>query len=283
MFISTQPTAAKLWGDEKKMTFFRMMKMDFRRMFLSGKFYFAMAGTMFVTLLNISQEAAHAWNDTSLWYLVKSSHGLGAFFGVFSVLAVLPFALSYWEDRRNHYLCFVETRAGKTAYCWSHLCVTFLGAFLCIFLGMTAAYSLLLLKMPMLRASDAESLLYEIEMGDGKRNFLILSRTFPQMYFIASIAADAVRYAFLAVTVFAASGKIKNLFVLASLPILLEYVSLILADSLGLPRWMRWYAFNGTRIDTLSDFLGISGYFLILAFLIGVVFWLLMRRRELDG
>ena len=83
MFISTQPTAAKLWGDEKKMTFFRMMKMDFRRMFLSGKFYFAMAGTMFVTLLNISQEAAHAWNDTSLWYLVKSSHGLGAFFGVF--------------------------------------------------------------------------------------------------------------------------------------------------------------------------------------------------------
>ena len=110
---------------------------------------------------------------------------------MFSVLAVLPFALSYWEDRRNHYLCFVETRAGKTTYCWSHLCVTFLGAFLCIFLGMTAAYSLLLLKMPMLRASDAESLLYEIEMGDGKRNFLILSRTFPQMYFIASIAADA--------------------------------------------------------------------------------------------
>ena len=41
-------------------------------MFLSGKFYFAMAGTMFVTLLNISQEAAHAGNDTSLWYLVKS-------------------------------------------------------------------------------------------------------------------------------------------------------------------------------------------------------------------
>ena len=103
------------------------------------------------------------------------------------------------------------------------------------------------------------------------------------MYFIASIAADAVRYAFLAVTVFAASGKIKNLFVLASLPILLEYVSQILADSLGLPRWMRWYTFNGTSIDTLSDFLGISGYFLILAFLIGVVFWLLMRRRELDG
>ena len=251
-------------------------------MFLSGKFYFAMAGTMLVTLLNISQEAAHSWNDTSLYYLVKSSHGLGAFFGLFSVLAVLPFALSYWEDRRNHYLCFLETRAGKTTYCWSHLAVTFLGAFLCIFLGMTAAYSLLLLKIPMLRTSDVESLLYGIE-GNGEKNYLILSKTFPQMYFIASIAVDAARYAFLAVLVFAASGKIKNLFVLASLPILLEYVSLILADSLGLPRWMRWYNFNGTSIDTLSDFLWILGYFLILSFLIGFIFWLLMRRRELDG
>ena len=39
------------------MNFFRMIKMDFKRMFLSGKFYFAIAGAILVTVLNISQEA----------------------------------------------------------------------------------------------------------------------------------------------------------------------------------------------------------------------------------
>ena len=77
------------------------MKMDFRRMFLSGKFYFAMAGTMFVTLLNISQEAAHAWNDTSLGYLVKSSHGLGAFFGnCFEHIEISLLRQQSWDKMR---------------------------------------------------------------------------------------------------------------------------------------------------------------------------------------
>ena len=45
------------------MSFFRMIKMDFKRMFLSGKFYFAIAGAMLVTVLNISQEAMQSrWN-----------------------------------------------------------------------------------------------------------------------------------------------------------------------------------------------------------------------------
>ena len=45
------------------MNFFRMIKMDFTRMLLSGKFYFAIAGAMLVTVLNISQEAMQSrWN-----------------------------------------------------------------------------------------------------------------------------------------------------------------------------------------------------------------------------
>ena len=102
------------------MKFFRMIKMDFKRMFLSGKFYFAIAGAMLVTVLNISQEAMQSRWNVSVYYLVVSSHGVGAFFEVFSVLAVLPFALSYWEDSRNGYLRCIETRIGRTAYCWSH-------------------------------------------------------------------------------------------------------------------------------------------------------------------
>ena len=107
------------------MNFFRMIKMDFKRMFLSGKFYFAIAGAILVTVLNISQEAMQSRWNVSVYYLVVSSHGVGAFFEVFSVLAVLPFALSYWEDSRNGYLRCIETRIGRTAYCWSHLVVAF--------------------------------------------------------------------------------------------------------------------------------------------------------------
>lgn len=123
------------------MNFFRMIKMDFKRMFLSGKFYFAIAGAMLVTVLNISQEAMQSRWSASVYYLVVSSHGVGAFFEVLSVLAVLPFALSYWEDSRNGYLRCIETRIGRTAYCWSHLVVAFFGSVISIFLGMAVVYA----------------------------------------------------------------------------------------------------------------------------------------------
>ena len=52
------------------MNFFRMIKMDFTRMLLSGKFYFAIAGAMLVTVLNISQEAMQSrWNVSYITWL----------------------------------------------------------------------------------------------------------------------------------------------------------------------------------------------------------------------
>lgn len=65
------------------MSFFRMIKMDFKRMFLSGKFYFAIAGAMLVTVLNISQEAMQSRWNASVYYLVVSSHGVGHFLKCF--------------------------------------------------------------------------------------------------------------------------------------------------------------------------------------------------------
>ena len=108
--------------------------MDFKECFIR-KFYFAIAGAILVTVLNISQEAMQSRWNVSVYYLVVSSHGVGAFFEVFSVLAVLPFALSYWEDSRNGYLRCIETRIGRTAYCWSHLVVAFFGSVISSFSG----------------------------------------------------------------------------------------------------------------------------------------------------
>lgn len=65
------------------MNFFRMIKMDFKRMFLSGKFYFAIAGAMLVTVLNISQEAMQSRWSASVYYLVVSSMVWGHFLKCF--------------------------------------------------------------------------------------------------------------------------------------------------------------------------------------------------------
>ena len=96
------------------MNFFRMIKWILKNVFIR-KFYFAIAGAILVTVLNISQEAMQSRWNVSVYYLVVSSHGVGAFFEVFSVLAVLPFALSYWEDSRNGYLRCIETRIGENS------------------------------------------------------------------------------------------------------------------------------------------------------------------------
>lgn len=99
---------------------------------------------MLVTVLNISQEAMQSRWNVSVYYLVVSSHGVGAFL-VFSVLAVLPFALSYWEDSRNGYLRCIETRIGE-----QHIAgrIWWLPFRFCdqYFLGMAVVYGVLALK-----------------------------------------------------------------------------------------------------------------------------------------
>lgn len=199
------------------MSFFRMIKMDFKRMFLSGKFYFAIAGAMLVTVLNISQEAMQSRWNASVYYLVVSSHGVGAFFEVFSVLAVLPFALSYWEDSRNGYLRCIETRIGRTAYCWSHLVVAFFGSVISIFLGMAVVYGVLALKIPWIKKEELETLTGSLSYGNG----LVLP-----FYLAARFGVEAVKYAFMAVFALMISGKIKNLFVLVSTPALFYYANI---------------------------------------------------------
>ena len=170
-------------------------------MFLSGKFYFAIADAMLVTVLNISQEAMQSRWNASVYYLVVSSHGVGAFFEVFSVLAVLPFALSYWEDSRNGYLRCIETRIGRTAYCWSHLVVAFFGSVISIFLGMAVVYGVLALKIPWIKKEELETLTGSLSYGNG----LVLP-----FYLAARFGVEAVKYAFMAVFCAYDIGKNKK-------------------------------------------------------------------------
>lgn len=256
------------------MTFFRMIKTDFKRMFLSPRFYFAILGTALVTILNFAQEAVQIGSLASVYYLLKNSHGVGAFFEVFSVLAVLPFALSYWEDRRNGYRGFIETRVGRNRYCWSHLLVTFSGAAICIFLGMSIGYGVLLFRMPLIRAEELEALESNLVLGNG---------TNPLPYLAAKLWVEAVKYAFMAVFALMVSGQIKNLFVLFSTPVLFYYASLLLMSALPLPNWMAWYGLDGGSVKNSRELFIITGYFLVLTLIEGIIFTCMVKRGEQNG
>ena len=157
----------------------------------------------------------------------------GYFFEVLSVLAVLPFALSYWEDSRNGYLRCIETRIGRTAYCWSHLVVAFFGSVISIFLGMAVVYGVLALKIPWIKKEELETLTGSLSYGNG----LVLP-----FYLAARFGVEAVKYAFMAVFVAYDIGKNKKiLFVLVSTPALFYYASQLVAEALQLPGQMRWY------------------------------------------
>ena len=187
---------------------------------------------------------------------------MGAFFEVFSVLAVLPFALSYWEDSRNGYLRCIETRIGRTAYCWSHLVVAFFGSVISIFLGMAVVYGVLALKIPWIKKEELETLTGSLSYGNG----LVLP-----FYLAARFGVEAVKYAFMAVFALMISGKIKN------------YASQLVAEALQLPGQMRWYQLHGGSIRNFKDFFVIAGYFLILTGMEGVIFVRVVKRRAQNG
>ena len=91
-------------GGEQKMVFFRMLHSDFSRMIKSWKFYLAIAFIAVLTFLSIYPEAAGSGGNCSVYYLVNARGGVSAFLVTNTILVVLPFALSYWEDVQKNYI-----------------------------------------------------------------------------------------------------------------------------------------------------------------------------------
>ena len=75
-----------------------MLHSDFSRMIKSWKFYLAIAFIAVLTFLSIYPEAAGSGENCSVYYLVNARGGVSAFLVTNTILVVLPFALSYWED-----------------------------------------------------------------------------------------------------------------------------------------------------------------------------------------
>lgn len=221
--------------------FYKMLCSDFRRMFLSWKFSIAVLGIAGLTFLSIWPEVTASGYQCSIYYLTNARGGLGTFLTAFTVLVVLPFSLSYWEDRHYNYLYCLKSRAGLNGYCWSHALTAAAGAFLAIFLGYALCYGLLAVRLPVIRPDEIKIMMeYLEEHALGAYDMVILR--YPLIvYFAAVFSTEAMGYSFLAVFALMMSAWIENAFLLLSAPVMLLYGSILLCNVLRLPAIFRWY------------------------------------------
>jgi len=272
------------------MTFFKILSSDFRRMFLSWKFYIAVLGIAGLTFLSIWPEVTATGYRCSVYYLVSTRGGLGAFFKAFTVLIVLPYSLSYWEDVNNNYIYSLKSRTGVTMYCWSHTLTAATGAFLTVFLGCIICFGLLAIGLPVIRPDELEVMQEYLEGNAlGVYDTLILQQ--PRvLYFIAEFSTEALGYSFLAVFALIVSAKIENAFILLSMPVMFYQVSILLCNILDLPGIFRWYYimgsggfFSGIFTDIRELMVCVFLYFGGLICLECFVFVFCLERRRLHG
>ena len=219
------------------MVFFRMLHSDFSRMIKSWKFYLAIAFIAVLTFLSIYPEAAGSGGNCSVYYLVNARGGVSAFLVTNTILVVLPFALSYWEDVQKNYINCILPRVHSSIYSFSHVVITALGGFLAVFLGYSLCFGLMALRLPSVTADELETLA-GLTTLTGYESLLLHA---PIFYFIAVFATEAFGYAFLAVCALTASARVTNVFVVLSIPILVYYGSTLLCNAWNLPGIFYWY------------------------------------------
>lgn len=272
------------------MKFAGMLRADFKRMFLSWKFYTAATGIAVLTFLNVWPEANALRYECSVYYLTSARGGMGPFLTAFTVLIVLPFGLSYWEDTNHRYQYYLEARSGLAAYGLSHAAAAAFGAFSAVFLGYSICYGFLTVRFPLIQPDELDVMEEYLEAGILSPYDRLLPQNLSILYFAAVFATEALGYMFLAVLTLAVSVKIKNPFILLGIPVTFYYGSRFVCDTLNLPSIFRWYHImesGGYFLSVSSDIyrliLGIFGYFIGLSSLICIVFILLLRRRKLNG
>ena len=273
-------------AEGEKMTFFRMLKSDFRRLFQAKNFYFVVLLVAFITAVGLVPDIWVYRSSLSVFGLVQFHGSATSFFLIMTVLAAFPFGLSYREDVRHNYIHGIISRVGDSAYCWSHVIVTATGAFLAVFLGYALCYLVMGLFFPMIHGEEAEALL------KSSRNVytdLMLGPT-PVLYFVCAISTEAVGYAFLAVFALMLSPKIENPFVLLSSPALSYYGSVVACGVLelhGIARWYNILSRGGWLAEKIADIRFLMPcvflYFGSLICLEGLVFLSWVERRRIHG
>lgn len=264
-----------------------MIRMHFARLFRTRRFWEAIIGVCAISLLSIMGEI-QAFSRVSLYYLVISRHGIGAFFIAMSVIIVFPNALSYSYDVRNHYDYEIFGRCKRKNYCWANVLVTASSAFMTVFFGYLLLYGLLKIRYPLILPEEAEQLMAYSQLDGGLTPYekLLLGK-YPILYFLNTFATEAMGYSFLSCVTLAVSAKIKSPFILLSIPLMVYFGSQYLANVLQLPWFFRWdnIMSHGGYFAFLTDdpirvLAGVFVYFAVLIIICGFIFTRLVRRIE---
>ncbi|MDI9243009.1 hypothetical protein [Fusibacillus kribbianus] len=264
------------------MGFFRMLSSDIKRLFLSKRFYMTIVLVIVLYLLTVCTELGMA---RELFYMIDVRHGLGAFLLAMTILSPIPYGLSYQEDISHNYAYGIEIRVSHRKYCWAKVIATAVGTFLSVFCGYMIICGILSFFHPLISdiAIGNMQVNYQAGVLDPYQKYFIWGH--PVFYFVSTFATEAAAYSFMAVFTLMVSTKVRNVFILLSVPAVLYYGNIVLCDILKLPAIFRWNNTMklGLRVfssDPVIVLLETIVYFAILIFLAGLVFnWLTERRR----
>lgn len=267
------------------MKLLRLIKTDFSRMFLRGKFYLAILSTVVICVISLIEDmdfAASLGELGNVYYYVVSKNGLGAFFMALTVICSIPFSDCYAEDCKDRYLASTLSRCDVGSYCVSKVLVTAAGGFLVIFLG----YSLFFGGLAMVtELCPAEVDLLEQAAEQSRYGGLLLGK-FPLLYFVLEFASESMGYAFLAVVALVVSSFTKNILIIISSPIVFYYIFSAIAFAFDFPAWMFWFNvmknsflfFQGHTASHARVFFGTMAYFLVGIWICGFLFYKKVNR-----
>ncbi len=244
----------------------------------SPAFYLAIVG---IVLLNFAAMWETLWleipADTGFIdfaYVMSYVVNLSYFVYLYVFLASVPYVTSFCGDQNCQYIKPMVVRCGVRRYCVSKILGCALSAYLVIMVGLLLTSGLVLLRYPMFNGYSYDLLTPPFnELAHGP---------VPMLYFIFQYSCLGMNGALWAVVGLTVSAWLPNRFVALASPLFFYY---ILTDLLSkwLPAWISPFSL-GKGADVLGlpawpTFLYITGVFIVLIILVGLVFTHLVKRR----
>ncbi|MCI8464520.1 MAG: hypothetical protein HFI63_01490 [Lachnospiraceae bacterium] len=267
-----------------------MLKSDLNRLFHGKRLYISILLVFGIAFLGLVPEIRAAGGSVSVYYLINARHGLGAFFVAMTTIVALPFGLGYAEDVKYNYIHCLHSRQGLYIYGTAHILTTAIGGFLTVFVGYLLFYGGALLKFPLCDSHDMEMLAELVLVGGASVYERLLLSEFPISYLICVCATEAMGYSFLATLTVAASTRVKNIFIILSVPLIFHYGSTLLCEMLELPGVFRWYYVLSSggflanlNLNIWRTMLFVFLYFFSFICIVGVVFISGMEKKYKNG
>lgn len=251
----------------------QIVKSEAKRMFLSIKFmvvlilgcaisvWFFLQNTILETINipNQPRSAYISWMGSSTYWMQSYWYFL-----IFPLLAVLPFAGTFFEDKKSGYIKSVLLRSSKREYFLAKGLMIFLSGGLSVTIPLCVSFILTATKLPLLYP--------EIYIGFGPRSHILMNLfyTHPFLYTLGYLLFDFIMGGIFALMAMVLCYQISIKYLALMLPFAVCYVlgiidnffqkgilsiNLMLAPGFGIPSIVSVFLFLIFIIGTISMFL----------------------------